>query len=163
MLAPVWRELTLPCARLFTSQRSAIVGGRSLRRADLSEQALEREVRKGLDREGDYTRGELPEQPDMLTHWNVEWSEPQDRPIRNVLWQLLLFFGGLFTIRAIILAYRDFYPLTILREELGNAVDQNGAEYVAKLDADGKLPPGIVKGDDGNYYYDRPASTGGHH
>jgi hypothetical protein len=114
-----------------------------LTRADLSDEALEREVRKGLDSEGDYTKGDLPEQPDFLTHWSVEWSEPPLVTNGQILMAWLLFFGGLITLKEIIKAYRDFYPLTTPREELGDERGQFGAEYVAELEAKGITVPGI--------------------
>lgn len=46
--------------RQFTTRRVDRRGAAvRLTRADLSDEALEREVRKGLDKEGDYTKGEV--------------------------------------------------------------------------------------------------------
>lgn len=58
--AAALNTLALVPQRNFTSRRVDRRGTAvMLRRADISEEALEREVRKGLDKEGDYTGGEV--------------------------------------------------------------------------------------------------------
>ncbi len=50
--------------RSFSSRRVDRRGAAVLlTRADLSDEALEKEVRKGLDKEGDYTKGDVPLSP----------------------------------------------------------------------------------------------------
>jgi len=126
--------MTTP-VRMRTFQRRPGLFARSNvipKRADLADAALEKEVRKGLDPDGDFTRGELPEQPDFLTHWNVEWSEPPSWTVAQIFGAWALFFGGLLTLREIVHAKRkqNFYPIAAFRDELGDGYNDYGAEYV---------------------------------
>eukprot|EP01127_Copromyxa_protea_P002219 TRINITY_DN1210_c0_g1_i1.p1 TRINITY_DN1210_c0_g1~~TRINITY_DN1210_c0_g1_i1.p1 ORF type:complete len:121 (+),score=15.06 TRINITY_DN1210_c0_g1_i1:26-364(+) len=94
--------------------RTTVMGKRViLRRADLSDAELERGVRPFIDQAGDY-RGELPEQPEMLTHWNANWNQGGPAytfvtPSQAVL-AVAAFLGTLFLIKTFCNEIQETYP-----------------------------------------------------
>eukprot|EP01124_Arcella_intermedia_P019370 TRINITY_DN26683_c0_g1_i1.p1 TRINITY_DN26683_c0_g1~~TRINITY_DN26683_c0_g1_i1.p1 ORF type:complete len:148 (-),score=17.18 TRINITY_DN26683_c0_g1_i1:489-932(-) len=67
--------------------------GSFVRRADVPEKILKAAVAKQVTPEGNYN-GELPEQPELISHWGLEWSEPQLYSHSTIWTVMILFFGS---------------------------------------------------------------------
>eukprot|EP01128_Nolandella_sp_AFSM9_P012794 TRINITY_DN9625_c0_g1_i1.p1 TRINITY_DN9625_c0_g1~~TRINITY_DN9625_c0_g1_i1.p1 ORF type:complete len:148 (-),score=38.34 TRINITY_DN9625_c0_g1_i1:99-542(-) len=115
--------------------RSSPMGRPMVRRADIPDHVLEREVKKRIDENGDF-KGEFPEQPEMISDWHVDYGQNEQWSIPKIYFAYLLLFGSLMTVREILnYTSSNLDAIAVPRDDAGEGYNDYGAEYLAEQEA----------------------------